>query len=366
MRPSLPTLGAPPKKSPLGSVVLVSLVLGGAAGGAWWWKHKGPGTAAGAPAPGRSAAAAAPSADAGTVVAAPTVAPVPRAPPDALAAAGLSRAVVTIEGPLETALVEAAGRDVGPALAQVVTRTLVWWLEVPRDLLRGDKLEVLYQVREHEEPLVHAVRFHSLKNDKSYRAYRVQPEGEKYARYYEPSGEELEMRLEHGPVDDFEQITSLLKDGRRHKGVDFKTAVGTPVKAPFTGVITRKNWSFRANGNCFELQESGGKGRRALFLHLEELPRSLKVGQRFARGATLAETGNSGRSFAPHLHYQLMSAADRVLDPYEQHNTYRRSLTHVQRATFEAEVRRLDALLSPSAAAAPGAPTAATSRAGTP
>jgi len=229
---------------------------------------------------------------------------------------------------------------------------------VPRDLLRGDKLEVLYQARANEEPLVHAVRFHSLKNDKSYRAYRVQPEGEKYARYYQPSGEELEMRLEHSPVEDFEQITSLLKDGRRHKGVDFKTAVGTPVKAPFTGVITRKNWSFRSNGNCLELQESGGKGRRALFLHLSELPRSLQVGQRFTQGATLGETGNSGHSFAPHLHYQLMSAADKVLDPYDNHRTYRRSLAHLHRATFDAEVRRLDGLLSPSAASA-AAPSAA-------
>ena len=165
------------------------------------------------------------------------------------------------------------------------------------------------------------------------------------------------MRLEHSPVDDFEQITSLLKDGRKHKGVDFKTAVGTPLKAPFSGVIVRKNWSWRANGNCLDLQESGGKGRHALFLHLEELPKSLKVGQRFTQGAVIAETGNTGHSFAPHLHYQMMSASDRVLDPYEEHRSYRRSLSNLQRATFDAEVRRLDALLSPSAAAPGAAPS---------
>ena len=33
-------------------------------------------------------------------------------------------------------------------------------------------------------------------------------------------------------------ITSLLRDGRRHKGVDFKTPVGTEVKATFNGTIT--------------------------------------------------------------------------------------------------------------------------------
>ena len=41
MRPSLPTLGEPQKRNRFGSVVVFSLILGGAAGGVWWWKHKG-------------------------------------------------------------------------------------------------------------------------------------------------------------------------------------------------------------------------------------------------------------------------------------------------------------------------------------
>jgi murein DD-endopeptidase MepM/ murein hydrolase activator NlpD len=117
------------------------------------------------------------------------------------------------------------------------------------------------------------------------------------------------------------------------------------VKAPFTGTVARKNWSFRYNGNCIELQEVGGKHRRALFLHMDELPRSLKVGDRFNVGTVLGRSGNSGRSFAPHLHYQLEAADERVLDPYETHRTYRRSLAPALRGAFEAEMRRLDGLL---------------------
>ncbi len=166
-------------------------------------------------------------------------------------------------------------------------------------------MDVLYEMRPGEEPLVHAVRFTSNKTGQTHRAYRFQAAGDNNPRYYLPSGEELELRLEHSPLDDYEQVTSLLRDGRRHKGVDFKTAVGTPVKAPFTGVVRRKNWNFRFNGNCVELEEVGGKRRRALFLHLDELPRSLKVGDRFAVGSMLGRSGNTGRSFAPHLHYQL-------------------------------------------------------------
>jgi murein DD-endopeptidase MepM/ murein hydrolase activator NlpD len=264
---------------------------------------------------------------------------------DPLQAAGLSRASVRVEGPLETAVTAAAGPEVGPALAQVVTRTLVWWVDVPGDIRRGDTLDILYEVRLDEEPLVHAVRFTSGKTGQTHRAYRFQPEGDKNPRYYLPSGEELELRLENSPLDDYEQVTSLLRDGRRHKGVDFKTAVGTPVKAPFTGIVRRKNWSFRFNGNCIELEEVGGRHRRALFLHMDELPRSLKVGDRFNVGTVLGRSGNSGRSFAPHLHYQLETRDERVLDPYESHRTYRRSLAPTQRAAFEAEMHRQDRLL---------------------
>lgn len=341
MRPNLPTLGAPPKRSPLGSVVAVSLILGASAGGVWWWKQRMAGAT-------EQAAQAAPvAADAGAVAAAPVA---PPAPVDPVKAAGMERASVRIDGPLETALNGAAGADVGPALAQVVTRTLVWWVNVPGEILRGDTLDVLYQRRENEEPLVHAVRFTSGKLGKTMSAYRFQGEGDKNARYYLSTGDELELRLEKSPIDNYEQVTSLLRDGRRHKGVDFRAPVGTPIKAPFNAVVKRKNWNWGSNGNCLELVETGGRGRRALFLHLDELSKDIKPGTRFTTGQVIAASGNTGRSFAPHLHYQLMTQDDRVLDPFDQHKTYRRALDTANKALFESEVRRLDGLLGTSVA----------------
>ncbi len=353
MRPPLPTLGPQPKKSPLGPVMVVSLLLGLGAGGVWWWKQRltseqPAAVTAQAEQPVTAPVALGPEDAGATANAVPgAAAPTAAAPAaaDPLKTAGLSRAAIRIDGPLETAVVAAAGPEVGPALAQVVTRTLVWWVDVPGDIRRGDTMDVLYEVRPGEEPLVHAVRFTSNKTGQTHRAYRFQASGDNNPRYYLPSGEELELRLEHSPLDDYEQVTSLLRDGRRHKGVDFKTPVGTLVKAPFTGIVRRKNWSFRYNGNCIELEEVGGKHRRALFLHMDELPRSLKVGDRFAVGSVLGRSGNSGRSFAPHLHYQLETGDERVLDPYESHRTYRRSLAASQRAAFDTELRRLDGLL---------------------
>ncbi|RKG73534.1 M23 family metallopeptidase, partial [Corallococcus sp. CA049B] len=274
----------------------------------------------------------------------------PPAPTDPVKAAGLERVSIRIEGPLETALVQASDATVGPALAQVVTRTLVWWVRVPGEILRGDTLDVLFQRRPNEEPLVYAVRFVSGKTGQTHRAYRFTPAGEANARYYLPGGDELELRMEKSPIDSYEQITSLLRDGRGHKGVDFRAPVGTTVRAPFAGVIKRKNWNFGSNGNCIELVETGGKGRRALFLHLAELPKSIQAGMRVNAGQVLAQSGNTGHSFAPHLHYQLMLGENRVLDPFDQHKTFRASLAAAHKGAFDTEVQRLDGLLGTSVA----------------
>src|SRR5262249_34737455 len=148
--------------------------------------------------------------------------------------------------------------------------SLVWWLAVPGDLRRGDRLEALYQPREGEDPLILAIRYTSGKSNRVYRAYRWKPTGSEWSRFYTPDGNELELRLVHAPLDDYEQVTSLLRDGRGHKGVDFKTPAGTAVKAPFDATVTKKNWNWKGNGNSVELRESGGRGYTAIFLHLSQ------------------------------------------------------------------------------------------------
>src|SRR5262252_2904671 len=321
MRDRYLTLGEPRRKRHTGRYVLLLLLAGGAASGIWWWKHRAQRsaqmTAAAAPAAPQTPSAAAPASPA-PAAAVPT-------PAEILKKNGVRFISVTIDGPLERSLVTATGRDLGQGLAQVVTRTLVWRVSIPGELRKGDKLEVLFEERSSEEPIVHAVRFTSARAAKGFRAYRFKPAGAAFARFYQPEGSEVEMRLKDAPLDDYEQVTSHVKDGRRHKGIDFKTPVGSKVKATFDGTISRRNWHFRANGNCLEITEAGGAQRKALFLHLSELPKATRVGIRVTKGEVIAASGNSGHSFAPHLHYQLMNG-ERVMDPFATEATYRRSI----------------------------------------
>ena len=279
-----------------------------------------------------------------SILMAPPAVDPPPAPAVEARRGGPQRVTLVVSGPIETALVAKVGRAVGLPLSQVVVRELVWWLDVPQDLRKGDKLDVLYEERPGEEPYVMAVRFSSGKLARKFAAYRWKSDTARFARFFQPDGQELETRLEDGPVDDYEQVTSLLRDGRGHKGVDFKTPVGTPVKATFDGVVTRRNWNFRQNGNSLEVRESG-TARTAMFLHLSDVPKELHVGDKVTRGQVVAASGNTGHSFAPHLHYQLMGSATQVLDPFTVHKTTRRKLADSDTAAFELECKRLDQLI---------------------
>src|SRR5262249_50154593 len=230
---------------------------------------------------------------------------------------------------------------------------MVWWLAVPQDLRKGDVLEVIYEPQPGQEPLVSAVRLQSAKAGRTFQAYRFKPAGAQFARFYDADGNDLELRLDPSPLDSWEQITSLLKDGRKHKGVDFKTPVGTPVKATFDGTITRKNWFFRGNGNSLEVTQSSAPHMKAIFLHLSELPRTLTLGTKVKTGEVIAHSGNSGHSFAPHLHYQLMSPSDRVLDPFDVHATKRVNLPASDRPALTEQVTKYRSTMTPAVAAKP-------------
>jgi murein DD-endopeptidase MepM/ murein hydrolase activator NlpD len=341
----MPTLGSSSRRGPARGLILgaavVALVLI-----IWWWRHRSR-----PPTPPPPPAAAASNGAAGNASAAtpsPTPSPAADARPspsdDGLAGTGLKRLHAVVEGPLETSIVRQIGAEVGRPLTQVVVRALVWWVAVPNDLRKGDVIDALY-AGDGDTLHLEALRFQSGKLSRTLTAWRFQPEGDRFARLYGGDARELELRLSDPPLDDYEQVTSLLRDGRGHQGVDFKTPLGSTVKAPFDGTIERVNWNWKMNGNSVELRESGGRHRVALFLHLSPLPKETHAGVHVSRGQAFAKSGNTGHSFAPHLHFQLMSSDGKLLDPFADPEATHRALGTDSRAAFDAAVKRFSELL---------------------
>lgn len=96
----------------------------------------------------------------------------------------------------------------------------------------------------------------------------------------------------------FNPFFKMLKN---HEGIDIVAPVGTDVLAPANGWIKSVSASQRADGQCIVIEHPGGITTE--YKHLGTL--LVKSGQYVAKGTPIARIGSSGRSFAPHLHYEV-------------------------------------------------------------
>ncbi len=263
----------------------------------------------------------------------------PAPAPAALQGSGWRVTTADVEHSLARTFQGAAGED-GDALSAAYARQFVWDLDLRRDLQKGDRVEVLWRPDATEVIEVAAARLQSGKLGRTLEAWRWQRPGDAFPSYWDADGVEVPYRIVGGPLDDYEQVTALLKDRPKHKGMDFKTPVGTPVHAPKAATVTRVNWNWQNNGNCLELRYDDGVV--AKMLHLSE--NKVQEGQRVAAGQVIALSGNTGHSTAPHLHYQIQQG-EKTLDPLDYHQVQRRKLSADELAAFRADQARLASTL---------------------
>jgi len=83
-----------------------------------------------------------------------------------------------------------------------------------------------------------------------------------------------------------------------HKGMDFRAAAGTPVRAGNSGVVVLAR-ALYYEGNCVAIDH--GLGLFTLYLHLSRI--EVQEGQRVATGELLGLSGATGRATGPHLHW---------------------------------------------------------------
>ena len=91
------------------------------------------------------------------------------------------------------------------------------------------------------------------------------------------------------------------KSRRMHKGMDFSAPTGTPIYAPSDGKVIRVD--SRSAGYGKHVRIDHGFGYVTLYAHLSEY--NVRRGQRVKRGDVIGFVGNTGRSVAPHLHYEI-------------------------------------------------------------
>lgn len=96
-----------------------------------------------------------------------------------------------------------------------------------------------------------------------------------------------------------------------HKGIDYAVPVGTSVYSPADGRVLNVWHESGGCGKGVKIQHNDGT--IAIYCHLSTP--LVNVGDAVYAGCAVAQSGNTGRSTGPHLHYGLLDSKGNYIDP---------------------------------------------------
>tara|TARA_B100000683_G_scaffold64845_1_gene63325 strand:+ start:210 stop:1184 length:975 start_codon:yes stop_codon:yes gene_type:complete len=108
------------------------------------------------------------------------------------------------------------------------------------------------------------------------------------------------------------RIDPIYKTRKFHQGIDFTAPTGTPIYATGNGVVVRTQKLRTGYGQNVIIDH--GYGYRSLYAHMSKI--LVKRGQKVKRGEVIGKVGSTGKSTAPHLHYEVIKNG-RKLNPIE-------------------------------------------------
>lgn len=98
------------------------------------------------------------------------------------------------------------------------------------------------------------------------------------------------------------RIDPIYRTKKFHQGMDFSAHIGTSVYATGDGVIEkieRKRWGYGTH-----IVINHGFGYKTRYAHLSQI--NVSRGQKVKRGEVIGLVGSTGKSTAPHLHYEVL------------------------------------------------------------
>lgn len=262
-----------------------------------------------------------------------------------------------VENSLNHTLCQRMSKNKCGLMTAYTGRILAWYFDVGKDIRKGDTGDLIYMDAVGEEQFrILKLDYHSRYLGKTLQINYYKGAGFKYGSYFDADGKETVARItkSQSPIRDYEEITSLPGDFRKgvrngHAGTDFKATVGSPVYSSFDGRVKRTNWNRRMNGYCIEIDHPG-QGIRTIYLHLNRV--QVKSGEYVKQGQQVGESGNTGRSFAPHLHYEVQARTTqkKIYNPFEFkiYKTYKNEIPAELMPDFRKVLETYDSTLQQS------------------
>jgi murein DD-endopeptidase MepM/ murein hydrolase activator NlpD len=106
------------------------------------------------------------------------------------------------------------------------------------------------------------------------------------------------------------------RSGRMHEGVDFTPGNGSPIQSIAEGTVrvaSNAGGAYGAHVIVDHIIE--GELISSHYAHMQYGTIAVSVGQKVEVGTTLGLTGNTGRSYGAHLHFELLAGGTTPIDP---------------------------------------------------
>ncbi len=217
-------------------------------------------------------------------------------------------------GTIETSLFNAANEARVPAMAMTeMVRALSFDIDFQRDLHRGDGFEILYERFLDETgtvvrtgPVLYARMDLRGREIEFYRHATADGVPE----YFDASGVSVRKSLMRTPIDGARLSSGygmrrhpIAGYNKMHRGVDFAAPRGTPIYAAGDGVIESVGWK-GGFGKYVRIRHNATYS--TAYAHMARFAKGIKKGTRVRQGQVIGRVGSTGRSTAPHLHYEVL------------------------------------------------------------
>lgn len=225
----------------------------------------------------------------------------------------LDRERVVTSGTIQNSLyLAAAEADLKQSTIMALADIFQWELDFARDIRKGDRFALVYDrlYRDGEyigDGDILAAEF--IRGGRTYQAVRF-TDDQGNSDYYSPDGHSMRRTFLRHPVD-VVRVTSrfnpnrlhpVLHQIRAHRGVDYGSPYGTPIRATADGTISYAGPQ-STYGNVVILQH--GHQFSTLYAHMSKVAGKSVTGGKVRQGDIIGYVGNTGRVTGTHLHYEF-------------------------------------------------------------
>ncbi len=190
-------------------------------------------------------------------------------------------------------------------------------IDFHKDIRRGDRFRVVYEMLYHEGEFIRAGRVLAVEfvnNGKTFAAvWYESPDSKDVSGYFTPDGKNLRKAFLRSPLE-FSRVTSgfggrmhpIFQTWKQHTGVDYAAPAGTRIRAVADGVVefSGKQGGY---GNAVVIRHQGQYS--TLYAHMSGFGPGVTKGARISQGDTVGFVGQTGWATGPHLHYEFRVAS---------------------------------------------------------